>query len=252
MPLTRRRFLGSSAGLVAGVPFARGFAAGEVRDKVKLAVVGVAGRGAANLAGVAGEEIVALCELDPARADAARKQFPNAEFFTDARKLFDAVGDAVEGVVVSTPDHTHSPSAVRALASKKHLYCEKPLARTVGEVRLIRAAAGTAGVVTQMGTQIHAGENYRRVVEFVQSGRLGAVSKVDVWVAGKPTAGKKLPGGKLPFDRMSGSARCRASSSGPRCPTGRTSTGGSGGRSAAARWRTSAATSSTCRSGRWA
>ena len=155
-------------------------------------MIGVANRGAANLAGVAGEEIVALCDVDPAHAEAARMQFPQARFFTDARKLFDAVGQKVDGVVVSTPDHTHSPSVVRALSLKKHLYCEKPLARSVGEVRMIRASAKKAGTVTQMGTQIHAGDNYRRVVEFVQSGRLGEVSKVDVWLAGGPTPAKKI------------------------------------------------------------
>ncbi len=208
MNLSRRRFVLTSAGLVAGAPWVRSFAAGEPKDKVRLGVIGVADRGAANLAGVQAEAVVALCEVDEPRADKARKQFPNARFFSDYRKMLDAAGKDLDAVVVSTPDHTHAAAAVHALSLKKHLYCEKPLARSVAEVRAIRKAAAGAGTVTQMGTQIHAGENYRRVVEFVQSGKLGPVSKVDVWHAGKPFAGKRVaapkPGVKFDLDQWLG------------------------------------------------
>jgi predicted dehydrogenase len=188
--LTRRRFLGTAA--VTGVPFTRSYAASEERDKVRLAVVGVADRGAANLAGVQGEEIVALCEVDEPRAAAARKQFPKAKFFTDYRKMIDAVGKDLEAVVVSTPDHTHAHAGLTAMRAGKHLYCEKPLAKSVHEARLMVAEAAKGKLVTQMGTQIHAGDNYRRVVEVVKSGKLGDIQRVDVWVGSRPTPMKKI------------------------------------------------------------
>ena len=191
--LTRRRFLAASSAAVVGTPWVRSFAAGEDRDKVRLGVIGVADRGAANLAGVAAQDIVALCEVDEPRAAKARQQFPKAAFFTDYRQMYDAAGKTFDAVVVSTPDHSHAAAAVRALKLGKHVYCEKPLAKSVAEVRAMRAAATEAKVVTQMGTQIHAGENYRRVVEYVQSGVLGEVERVRVWCERRPDAGKRLP-----------------------------------------------------------
>ncbi len=201
MRFTRRGFLAASAA-VAAVPFVRSRAAGESSDKVRLAVIGVADRGSANLAGVAGEEIVALCEVDEPRADKARKQYPDAKFFTDYRKMFDAVAGKVDAVVVSTPDHSHAYAALLALKSGKHVYCEKPLAHSIEEIRRMkRAVHQKTGLVTQMGTQIHAENNYRRVVEIVQAGKLGAVNRVHVWCSRKPDPMKKIkPTSPVKFD----------------------------------------------------
>ena len=85
--------------------------------------------------------------------------------------------------MVSTAEHTHAFATLPALQLKKHVYCEKPLTYNVQEARIIREAAARAGVATQMGTQIHAGDNYRRVVELVQSGAIGPVTECHVWVA---------------------------------------------------------------------
>jgi predicted dehydrogenase len=189
--LTRRRFLAASAA-VAAAPYVKAFAPGEPKEKVRLAVVGVGNRGSANLKGVEAENIVALCDVDPAHAVKARAQFPSAQFFTDYRKMFDAVANKVDAVVVSTPDHTHAHPSLIAMGLGKHLYCEKPLAHSVEEVRLMRQAAKDRKLVTQMGTQIHAGDNYRRVVEIVRAGLLGPVRRVQVWLARKPDAAKKV------------------------------------------------------------
>jgi predicted dehydrogenase len=187
-PLTRRKFLASSAALAApGFLRAR-----DANNKVNVAVVGVANRGAANLAGVAHENVVALCDVDPGNAAKAREQFPKAAFFTDYRKMFDEAHKSFDAVVVSTPDHTHAGSACIAMSLKKHVYCEKPMAETVNEVRHMRALAEKYKVATQMGTQIHAGDNYRRVVEIVQAGLLGDITHVKVWNGSKPVGGKKL------------------------------------------------------------
>ena len=189
--VSRRRFLAASAA-VAAAPYVKAFAPGEPKEKVRLAVIGVANRGSANLKGVEAENIVALCDVDPAHAAKARASSPTPQFFTDYRKMFDAVANKVDAVVVSTPDHTHAHPSLIAMGLGKHLYCEKPLAHTVEEVRLMRQAATDRKLVTQMGTQIHAGDNYRRVVEIVQAGLLGPIRRVQVWLARKPDAAKKV------------------------------------------------------------
>ncbi|MCZ2344046.1 MAG: Gfo/Idh/MocA family oxidoreductase [Bacteroidales bacterium] len=190
--LSRRGFLAASSA-VAAVPFVRSATAGEPSQKVRLAVIGVAARGKANFDGVAHENIVALCEIDEDRAADARRRFPSAAYFTDYRKMLDAVASKVDAVVISTPDHNHALPALIAMDRGKHVYCEKPLAHSVNEVRAMRDAAVKHKVVTQMGTQIHAGDNYRRVVEIVQSGKIGKVKRVHVWCHRQPDAMKKIP-----------------------------------------------------------
>jgi predicted dehydrogenase len=152
----------------------------SANEKLNIGVIGVSGRGAENLNEIAGENIVALCDVDQRHLDAALKKFPNAKTYRDFRRLIDQKG--IDAILVATPDHTHAVAAVAALRSGRHLYCEKPLARTVSEVRIITDTARKEKRVTQLGTQIHAGSNYRRVVELIQSGSVGAVSEVHVWV----------------------------------------------------------------------
>ncbi|MCI0705029.1 MAG: Gfo/Idh/MocA family oxidoreductase [Planctomycetia bacterium] len=189
---TRRKFLAVSTATTLAAPAI--LSARNANEKLNVAVIGVANRGAANLAGVAHENIVALCDVDPDNAKKAREQFPKAEYFTDYRQMFDKAAKGFDAVVVSTPDHTHTLPACIAMSLGKHVYCEKPMAETVNEVRLMRSLAAKHKVVTQMGTQIHAGENYRRVVEIVQAGLLGDVKRVYVWNSSKPVGGKKLTG----------------------------------------------------------
>jgi predicted dehydrogenase len=151
--------------------------------RLNIAVIGCGGRGAGNLHEVRDENIVALCDVNQANLSRAAKQFPQARTFTDFRKLYDELSDAdFDAVVVSTTEHTHAFATLPALRRKKHVYCEKPLAHNAVETRLITEAAKAAGVATQMGTQIHAGSNYRRVVELVQGGALGPVREAHVWV----------------------------------------------------------------------
>jgi predicted dehydrogenase len=183
--LTRRSFLAATA----ATTFTRMTWANT--SKLNLAIIGPANRGAANLKGVEAETIVAICDVDPANATKARAQFPKAEFFTDYRKLFDTMANRIDAVVISTPDHTHAHPTLISLKLGKHVYCEKPLCHSVHEVRAIRSALKGTKLVTQMGTQIHAGENYRRVVEIIQAGVLGPISHVHVWNSSKPVAGTR-------------------------------------------------------------
>jgi predicted dehydrogenase len=148
-------------------------------QKLNLGVVGVSGRGAENLREVATENIVALCDVDEGKLAAAASKFPGAKKYGDFRRLIDQKG--IDAVVVSTPDHTHAVTAMAAIATGRHVYCEKPLTRTVSECRAVTDAARRRRRVTQLGTQIHAGGNYRRVVEWVKGGVIGPVAEVHVW-----------------------------------------------------------------------
>ncbi len=184
MPLTRRRFIRSSALALAAGPSLLAATAPQVRrispnSKLNIGVVGVAGRGADNLAGVKGENIVALCDIDSTRLAAAAAKFPGARTFSDFRRMLEL--PEIDAVVVSTPDHTHAVIAKSAMEGGRPVYCEKPLTHTVSEIRVLAAAARKSGVVTQTGNQIHATANYRRVVELVQAGAIGAVREVHHW-----------------------------------------------------------------------
>src|SRR5213078_4220653 len=112
----------------------------------------------------------------------AGSQHPKARKFRDFRKAFDHAKE-FDAVVVSTCEHTHAFATLPALQLKKHVYCEKPLTHGIWEARVIREAAARAKVATQMGTQIHAGDNYRRVVELIRAGAIGDVREVHVWVS---------------------------------------------------------------------
>jgi predicted dehydrogenase len=162
-------------------------------QRLNLAVIGVNNRGAANLNAVASENIIALCDVDESWSASARQRFPQAAFFTDYRRMFDKLHQQIDAVVISTPDHHHALASALALSLGKHVYCEKPLTLTVQEARLLRQLATTKRCITQMGTQIHAGENYRRVVEWVRSGALGLIERVQVWNSSKPVGGTRRP-----------------------------------------------------------
>ena len=182
--MNRRQFLIATGGMVASATMSsrlRGASAPSPNAKLDIAVIGVAGRGGANLGGVRHENIVALCDVDARNLAKAAKAFPKARTFADFRRMLDAMGRQIDAVVVSTPDHTHAPAAAMAMRMGKHCYCEKPLTHSVHECRTLIELAREKKLVTQMGTQIHAGGNYRRVVEIIQAGTIGPVGEVHVW-----------------------------------------------------------------------
>ncbi len=164
-------------------------------EKLNVGVIGVSGRGGDNLRGVASENIVALCDVDDHRLAGAAKEFPAAKTFNDFRRLMEL--ENLDAVVVSTPDHTHAVAAAAALRRGLPVYCEKPLTRTVSEARVVTDLARRAKVATQLGTQIHAERNYRRVVELIRGNAIGAVREVHVWAAAS-YGGKDLPKDRPP------------------------------------------------------
>jgi hypothetical protein len=182
---SRRAFLRQAAAAGAAVAMAPAVVSSRApSEKLNVVIIGSGGRGAANMREMRGENIVALCDVNESNLNQAAKNAPNAKLFRDFRKLYDTLKDSeFDAVVVSSTEHTHAFATLPALKRKKHVYCEKPLTHNLREARLITEAAKQAGVATQMGTQIHASGNYRRVVELIRAGAIGAVSEVHVWVS---------------------------------------------------------------------
>jgi len=180
---TRREFGRAAAALAAGAFAAPAVVRGRnLNEKLNVACIGVGGRGGSNLKSVESENIVALCDVYEGALASAAREHSRAKTFRDFRRLYDQA-NAFDAVVVSTCEHTHAFATLPALQLGKHVYCEKPLTHNVWEARVIRQAAGRAKVATQMGVQIHAGDNYRRVVELVRSGAIGPVTEAHVWVS---------------------------------------------------------------------
>ncbi|MFT5474501.1 MAG: putative dehydrogenase [Candidatus Promineifilaceae bacterium] len=183
--INRRTFLKSTTATGAGLAIlpAGILAAGaSPNSKLNIAIIGVAGRGGANLNGVSSENIVALCDVDANHLGNAAKRFPKAKTYADWRKCLEQKD--IDAVVCSTTDHTHAFVSIWAMNRGKHVYCEKPLANSVEEARLVRETylKNKDKIATQMGTQIHATENYRRVVELIRDGAIGDVRSAKVWV----------------------------------------------------------------------
>jgi predicted dehydrogenase len=180
----RRSFLQTSAaiGAAATISAPNILRARNLNEKLNIAIIGAGGRGQYNTGQFASENIVALCDVNENNLNAAAQKYPKARKETDFRKLFDHQQE-FDAVVVSTCEHTHAFATLPALQLGKHVYCEKPLTYNIDEARIIRMAARRANVATQMGTQFHASDNYRRVVELIQSGAIGAVREVQGWTS---------------------------------------------------------------------
>ena len=197
--VNRRRFILSGTAASTGFYVSTSLAhpSSSLLDKLNIACIGTANRAAADIKGVLSQNIVGLCDVDQGylyRSVKSIKEIQGREpaSFVDYREMIDLMGDRIDAVVVATADHHHAPATLLALRAGKHVYCEKPLTHSVEEARLVAEASVQANVATQMGTQIHAGENYRRVVEIIRSGTIGEVTDVHVWV------GKGWGGGDRP------------------------------------------------------
>ena len=225
----RRSFLRGAAyggaGLVilTGGSSVRGFAANE---KLNIALIGVGGRGRWFVDTIPKmANVVAMCDVDDRKFAEARKRWADlagrfavskhswekraaptfqrlaeAKLKThyDFRKMLDAMGKGIDAVVISTPDHTHAVASAAAIRAGKHVYCEKPLTRTVGESRVLRALARTAKVATSMGNQGTASPRFRRALEIIRDGTLGPIKEVHIWNTGGGADRKKPPEGTPP------------------------------------------------------
>jgi len=157
-------------------------------EKLNIAAIGIGGMGHANIKACASENIVALCDVDDAKAAPVFNEHPNATRYRDFRKLLEAEANNIDAVIIATPDHTHAVIAMMAIAMGKHVYCQKPLAHSVHEARALAKAAREAKVQTQMGNQGHSSNAIRRVCEWIEDGAIGPVREVHAW-SDRPVGG---------------------------------------------------------------
>jgi predicted dehydrogenase len=186
----RRGFLQTAAFAGAGVLIAgRRRTTGTCKSpkspngRIAMASIGLGGKGDSDShdAAQAGD-MVAICDVDERTLNAAgEKKFPKAKRYTDFRKMFDEMGGSIDAVTVSTPDHLHAPVALMAMRMGKHCFCQKPLARSIYEARLMAQVARDNKVATQMGNQYTAFDALRNAAAFIKSGGLGTVREVHVW-----------------------------------------------------------------------
>jgi predicted dehydrogenase len=187
--LFRRSAAGAAAVGLAGPLWAEDAKKPAPSERVRLGLIGVGGQGRFHVGNAASQEVIALCDIDENRLGEAGKKYPNAKRYADYRKVLDH--NDIDAVIICTPDHMHAVPAVAAMKAGKDVYCEKPLGHSVHETRVMTETAAQLKRVTQMGTQIHAGSNYRRVVEVLRSGAIGKVTEVHTWVPTSYAAGDR-------------------------------------------------------------
>jgi predicted dehydrogenase len=185
--MNRRKFLTSTA-LAAAAPLVvtqfKLFGADTPSNKLNLALIGTWGRGEAHFSALATQNVVALCDVNEEHLAFGAKHFPNAKTYVDWRKLLDDhQALALDGVVICSPDHTHAFVSNWALNRGLHVYCEKPLANTVEEARVVRAnyLKNKSKLATQVGTQRHEFQNFNRLRELIHDGVIGELSLAYAW-----------------------------------------------------------------------
>jgi hypothetical protein len=170
-------------------------------DKLNIVGVGVGGRGGAVLRGMNSENIIGLCDTDHRYAQRVFNEYPSAEKFFDYREMYEKLGSSIDGVMVAGSDHTHAIQAADAITMGKHVYVEKPLTHNVYESRLLTKLAEKHKIATQMGNQGSSGPGVRQVIDWIQDGQIGEITRVDaftdrpIWPQGlnRPTEVMRVP-----------------------------------------------------------
>lgn len=191
---TRREMLKASALAGAGFWVAsrpEWVQARSPNEKLNIAGIGVGGQGGSDLRELESENIVALCDVDWGYAAKTFDRYPKANKYKDVREMLEKE-KSIDAVMIATPDHHHAWITALAMSMGKHVYCEKPLTRTVYEARALTRAAAEHKVATQMGNQGMAGEGTRLIQEWLADGAIGPVREVHAW-SDRPTHGGKLP-----------------------------------------------------------
>ena len=144
--------------------------------------MGIGGKGESDSADAAKNgDVVAICDIDDRRLNAASKKFEGAKKYNDFRKMLDEMGSSIDAVTVSTPDHCHAVIAAMAMEMGKHCFCQKPLTHSIWEARRLGEIAKAKKVATEMGNQGTANDSLRRAAAIIKSGALGTVTDVHVW-----------------------------------------------------------------------
>jgi predicted dehydrogenase len=191
--VSRRDLIRGAAGATAAFTFVSGRVLGRsgarvANEKLNIAAIGSGGMGAANINACSSENIVALCDVDDRHAAGTFKKFPKAKKYKDFRVMLDKENKNIDAVIVATPDHTHAVAAMACIKRGKHVYCQKPLAHSIYEVRMLTEAARKYKVQTQMGNQGHSSNEIRLLYEWIQDGAIGPVREVYAW-SDRPVGG---------------------------------------------------------------
>jgi hypothetical protein len=182
--LSRRQFIRYTATTATILGVAPAFLRGQnLNGKINVAVIGAGGKGEGEVSDAAGlgANIVALCDVDYNRAAKSIEKHPDAKQYHDFRKMLEEMGNSIDAVTVSTPDHVHAPASLMAMKMGKHCFCQKPLTQSVYEARMMRQVAKEKKLATQMGNQGSAGDGLRRAVEVIQAGVIGKPKELHVW-----------------------------------------------------------------------
>ena len=187
-PISRRHFFFGT--LFAGAVPIGGFSSAaslthlgykSPNEKLHIAAIGAGGKGYTDIVGCSTESLVAMADPDEKRASRAFSEFPGVPRYKDFREMLDKEGKNIDAVTVSTPDHMHGTAAMWAMSRGKHVYCQKPLTRTVWEAQQLTLGAEKFKVATQMGNQGYSNEGARQCCEIVWSGAIGDVREVHAW-----------------------------------------------------------------------
>ena len=206
---SRRKFIrnsvviGSSFFIVPRHVLGKGFVAPS--DKLRIAGIGVGGKGESDLSSFAKSpnvSIVALCDVDDRQVAKARAAYPKAPYYKDFREMLSKEKNNIDAVSISTPDHTHAVATMAAMQLGKHVYTQKPLTHDIYEARMLTEAAKKYKVVTQMGNQGGSGDGVRRMKELYDAGLIGDIVEAQAWTnrpiwpqgIAKPTGNFPVPG----------------------------------------------------------
>jgi len=226
---SRRGFLSRIACGTAGLLVlknSRSAFGAPANEKINVALIGVGGRGIWFVDTIPRmENVVAVCDVNDRKiaetyarwADLA-KRFAVSEHpwersaapefkrlaerkvktFSDFRRMIEEMHKEIDAVIVSTPDHTHAVASAAAIKAGKHVFCEKPLTRTVQESHALRELARQHKVATSMGNQGTASGQFRRALELIRDGTIGEIKEVHVWNSGGGVDKKEPPQGSPP------------------------------------------------------
>ncbi len=199
--MNKREFI-KSASTLSSIAFLPSGTWAFVKEKrLRTAHIGVSNMGAADLKAISSHnlvDVVALCDVDANNLVAAHKEHPQAKTYSDYRVLFKEMGEKIDAVIVSTPDHTHAPASMLAMQMDKPVYCQKPLTHYVSEARAMKKLAADKKLVTQMGIQVHSFYDYKLATQMIQSGIVGKVHTVRAWSPKNWGYDGPIPQGKDP------------------------------------------------------
>ncbi len=181
----RREFVKSTAALGAGAWVAGGISLKpsiSALEEIRFGCIGVGGKGASDSTDAGNHgKVVAMCDIDDETLGKKTAEFSDAKTYNDFRKMLEEMGDSIDAVTVSIPDHSHAVAALMAMRMGKAVYCQKPLTHSIEEARMMGDVAKATGVVTQMGNQGTALSNLRESAALIRKGIVGDVTEVHVW-----------------------------------------------------------------------